>query len=181
MNIVEYNYKRYTIIIISSSTLYSMALTTKFDDLPDLFIINLFNYLSSIDVLWAFANLNHRFRKLVDERDYFRHINLFSARLSKFDALLALLPLERIETLVIDRGASPLQLTRWPHLPSLITLKLYGLCDFEDAACFVLRHSTTLEQLTLGTNDRFISVCTIQDSLEATMNDIDIEVNKKIH
>ena len=79
-----------------------MALTTQFDDLPDLIIIELFNYLSSIDVLWTFANLNDRFQELVNERGYFRHMNLSSARLSKFDALLDFLPLNEIETLIID-------------------------------------------------------------------------------
>lgn len=138
-----------------------MALTTQFNNLSDLVIIDLFNYLSSIDVLWAFADLNHRFRKLVDERGYFRHINLSSARLSKFDTLLALLPLNQIQTLVIDIGASSLQLTRWPHLSSLTTLRLYGLRDFEDATSFILQHSSTLIHLTLGTSDRFTSVCII--------------------
>ena len=160
-----------------------MTLTNQFYDLPDLIIIDLFSYLSSIDVLWAFANLNHRFRKLVDERGYFRHINLSSARLSKFDTLLALLPLNQIQTLVIDIGASFFQLTHWPHLPSLTTLRLYGLHDFEDASSFILRHSRTLTDLTLGTSDRFISVCIIRDSFPTTVNtdDIDIELNKNIH
>ena len=154
--------------------------TKQFDDLPDLIIIDLFNYLSSIDVLWTFANLNHRFRELVNERGYFRHVNLSSARLSKFDALLALLPLNQIQTLIIDIGASSLQLTRWPHLPSLTTLRLYGLRDFEDATSFILQHSATLIHLTLGTNDRFISVCISRDSFRTTvpMDDIDIQLNK---
>ncbi len=81
--------------IILSFCLYSMALITQFDDLPDLVmvIIDLFSYLTSIDVLWAFANFNHRLRKLVHERGFFCHINLSSARLSKFNTLLTLIPL----------------------------------------------------------------------------------------
>ncbi len=93
-----------------------MALITQFDDLPDLVIIDLFTYLTSIDVLWAFANLNDRLRKLIDERGFFRDINFSSARLSKFDTLLTLLPLNRIEILVIDIGASTLQLSRCHRL-----------------------------------------------------------------
>jgi hypothetical protein len=151
--------------IISSSCSYSMALITQFHDLPDLFIIDLFTYLTSIDVLWAFVNLNHRLRKLVNERGFFRHINLSSARLSKFDTLLALLPLNQIEILVIDIGASTLQLSRWPHLSSLTTLRLYGLRDFQDATSFILRHSVSLIHLTLGTNNKFTSVCIPRSSL----------------
>jgi hypothetical protein len=151
--------------IIPSSSSYSMALITQFDDLPDLVIIDLFTYLTSIDVLWAFANLNDRLRKLIDERGFFRHINFSSARLSKFDTLLTLLSLNQIESLVIDIGASTLQLSRWPHLPSLTSLRLYGLRDFEDATSFILRHSVSLIHLTLGTNNKFMSVCIPRSSL----------------
>jgi hypothetical protein len=142
-----------------------MALITRFDDLPDLFFIDLLSYLSSINIFWAFTNLNHRIRAIVNERGFFRHINLSSARLSKFDTLLTLLPLNQIETLVIDIEASPLQLSRWPFLPHLTTLRLYGLCDFEHATSFVLRHSVSLMHLTLETNDLFMSVCIIRDYL----------------
>jgi hypothetical protein len=142
-----------------------MALITQFNDLPDLVIIDLFTYLTSIDVLWAFANLNHRLRKLVNERGFFRHINVSSARLSKFDTLLTLLPLNQIESLVIDIGASTLQLSRWPHLPSLTSLQLYGLRDFQDATSFILRYSVSLIHLTLGTNNKFMSVCITRSSL----------------
>ncbi|CAF2741016.1 unnamed protein product [Rotaria sp. Silwood2] len=137
-----------------------MALITQFDDLPDLFFIELFNYLSSIDILWAFTNLNNRIQTIINERGFFRHINLSSARLSKFDTLLTILPLNQIETLIIDIEASPLQLSRWPYLPHLTTLRLYGLRDFIDATNFILRHSTSLIHLTLETNDLFMSVYT---------------------
>ncbi|CAF4887118.1 unnamed protein product, partial [Rotaria socialis] len=133
-----------------------MALITKLDDLPDLFFIDLFNYLSSTDILWAFTNLNNRIQTLINERGYFRHINLSSARLSKLDRLLSILPLNQIETLIIDIEASPLQLSRWPYLPHLTTLRLYRLRDFTDATNFILRHSTSLKHLTLETNDLFM-------------------------
>ncbi|CAF2213932.1 unnamed protein product [Rotaria magnacalcarata] len=135
-----------------------MALITQFDDLPDLFFIDLFNYLSSIDILWAFTNLNNRIQTLINERGFFRHINLSSARLSKFDTLLTILPLNQIETLIIDIEASPLQLTRWPYLSHLTTLRLYGLRDFIDATNFILRHSASLIHLTLETNNLFMSM-----------------------
>ena len=173
MHIVEHRYIRQIILSFFS---YSMALITQFDDLPDLVIIDLFTYLTSIDVLWAFGNLNDRLRKLVDERGFFRHINLSSARLSKFDTLLTLIPLNQIESLVIDIGASTLQLSHWPHLPSLTTLRLYGLRDFEDATNFVLRHSASLIHLTLGTSNRFISVCITQDHFDIQLKKVvDIE------
>ena len=135
-----------------------MTLITQFNDLPDLFFIDLFNYLSPIDILWAFTNLNNRIQTLIIERGFFRHINLSSARLSKFDTLLTILPLYQIETLIIDIEASCLQLSRWPYLPQLTTLRLYGLRDFIDATNFILRHSNSLMHLTLGTNDLFMSV-----------------------
>ena len=156
MHIVERSYKRQIILSFFS---YSMALITQFDDLPDLVIIDLFSYLTSIDVLSVFTDLNHRLRKLVDERGYFRHINFSSARLSKFEILLTLISPTKIESLIIDIGASILQLSRWPDLPSLTTLRIYGLRDFEDATSFILRHSVSLVHLTLGTNNKFMSVC----------------------
>ena len=142
-----------------------MVLITCFDDLPDLFFIELFSYLSSIDILWSLINLNNRIQTIIKERGFFRHINLSSARLSKFDTLLTLLPMNQIQTLVIDIEASPLQLSRWPYLPLLTTLRLYGLHDFEDASSFILHHSHSLIHLTLQTNDLFMSVCTIRDYL----------------
>ncbi|CAF3904330.1 unnamed protein product [Rotaria sordida] len=134
-----------------------MALITQFDDLPDLFFIDLFNYLSSTDILWAFTNLNNCIQTIINERGFFRHINLSSACLSKFDTLLTILPLNQIQIFIIDIEASPLQLSRWPYLPHLITLRLYGLRDFIDATNFILRHSTSLIHLTLETNDLFMS------------------------
>ena len=139
-----------------------MASVTRFDHLPDLFFIDLFSYLSSIDVLWAFATFNTRIQAIVTERGFFRHINLSSARRSKFDSLVHLLPLDRIETLTINVNASSLQLSRWPSLPRLRALRLDGLRNFEDAASFILRHWPTLMDLTLKTNDAFVSVCIIR-------------------
>ena len=135
-----------------------MASFTRFDDLPDLVFIDLFGYLSSIDVVWTFATFNTRLRSIVTERGFFRHINLSSARRSKFGSLVDLLPLDQIETLTINVEASSLQLSRWPSLPHLRALRLHGLRQFEDAANFIFRHSTTLTQLTLRTNDDFLSV-----------------------
>ena len=139
-----------------------MASVTRFEDLPDLFFIDLFGYLSSIDILWSFATFNTRIRAMVTERGFFRHINLSCARRSKFEQVINLLPLDEIETLTINVEASSLQLSRWPSLPHLRALKLHGLRQFEDAASFILRHSTTLMDLTLKTNDEFLSVCIIR-------------------
>ena len=87
-----------------------MALNTCFDDLPDLLLIELFSYLSSIDVLWAFLNLNDCIQGILDERGFFRHINWSAARRSKFEILLSLVPLDQIQSLIIDVEASTLQL-----------------------------------------------------------------------
>lgn len=129
-----------------------------FDDLPDLVFIELFNYLSSTDILWAFGDFSDRLRAIVFERGFFRHINLSQTHLHQFDTVLRLLPLANIESLVIDSYASPLQLTRWPYLPRLITLRLKGLREFEDVCTFVLRHAATLVNLTFETNGLHMSV-----------------------
>ena len=97
----------------SSAQTEYMASITSFDDVPDLFFIELFNYLFPIDILWSLINLN--------ERGFFRHINLSSACLFQFDTLVSLLPLNRIQIFAIDIEASPLQLSRSSHLPHLST------------------------------------------------------------
>ena len=144
----------------SDHNIHPMASIRHFDDLPDLVFIDLFGYLSPMDVLWTFATFNTRLRALVTERGFFRHINLSSdtARRSKFDSVIELLPLDEIETLTINVEASSLQLSRWPFLPRLRALRLHGLRQFDDAANFILRHSTSLTDLTLRTNDDFLSV-----------------------
>lgn len=147
-----------------------MASITRYNDLLDLFFIELFNYLYSIDILWAFTNLNNRIQAIINERCFFRNINLSSARLSKFDTLLTtILPLNQIETLISNIEASSLQLSRWPYLPHLTTLRLYGLHDFIDATDFILRHSNSLIHLTLTTNNLFMSVCIAQYSLQSNI------------
>jgi len=138
-----------------------MALLTIFDDLPDLALIDLFTYLSSFDVLWSFTGLNGRLTALLFERGYFRHINLSSARRRQFDTLLQLLPLNSIETLVVDGHASFLQLTRWPHAPRLRSLTLMGLRDFNNVLPFLLRHAATLIHLTIGSDELDVAVSVI--------------------
>ena len=108
------------------------------------------------------TNLNNRIQVLINERGVFRHIDLSAASLSKFDLLLTILPLNQIETLIIDVEASPLQLSRWPNLPHLTKLRLYGLRDFLDATDCILRHSTSLLYLTLETSELFMFVCIIE-------------------
>jgi hypothetical protein len=123
-----------------------MEFITFFDDLPDLVLIELFSYLSSIDVLWIFGHLNSRLTALVGERGFFRHVNLSPARRRQFDTLLRLLPVDKIETVVIDSNASPLQLSRWPYLPRLTRLRLKGFREFDSVITFVNLHPATLTQ-----------------------------------
>ena len=132
---------------------YAMALITCFEELPDLCFIEIFRYLSSLDILRPFIDLSDRIEQLIYERGFFRHINLSSAYLYKFNKLLNLLALDQIQTLVIDIEASPLQIARFSYFPQLTTLKIYGLCDFEDASNFIVRHSRTLKHLTLIENE----------------------------
>ncbi|CAF1550829.1 unnamed protein product, partial [Adineta ricciae] len=132
-----------------------MAWITRFDDLPDLFFIELFHYLTSFDILWSLINLNNRIQQLIYERGFFRRIDLSSASLYKFDKVLTRLPLPEIQTLAINVEASPLQLSHFPYLPHLTTLRIYGLRELQHANTFILRHSHSLERLTLQTNDIF--------------------------
>lgn len=135
-----------------------MTSITQFDDLPDLFLIDLFDYLSPVDLLLSLTNLNNRIQSLIDERGFFREIDFSSISLSKFDRLVRIIPLNRIETLIINVEASPLQLSHWPYLPRLTTLRLYDMRDFLDATDFILQHSTSLMHLTLHTNELVLSV-----------------------
>jgi hypothetical protein len=113
-----------------------MASITCFDDLPDLVLIEFFSYLSSIDILWGLARLNHRLTILITERGFFRHINLTSARCHQFNTILRFLPLNDIQSLAIDSDASPIQLTRWPYLPRLKTLRIIGVYDHDELLNF---------------------------------------------
>ena len=137
-----------------------MSSLTHFEHLPDLFLLELFHYLSSTDVLWSFINLNHRIQQLIRERGFFRHLNLSSASLYKFDTLLALVPPTEVRTLVVNIEASSLQLSRFPHLPHLTALRLCGVRQLKDAYDFILRHSQSLVHLTFETNDLFAPVST---------------------
>jgi hypothetical protein len=132
-----------------------MTLMTRFDDLPDLALLEIFSYLSSLNILWTFTCLNDRFTALVAERGFFHHVNLSSARLSQFDSLQCLLPLNEIQSLTIDINASPLQLARWPYLPSLTKLRFKVLRDFDDILKFVVLHAATLTHILIQTNTLF--------------------------
>ena len=100
-----------------------MSSITCFDDLPDLALIEVLSYLSSIDVLWGLTHLNHRLTMLINERGFFHHINLSSARYDQFERIVRYLRLNEIRSLLIDTHASPLQIPRWPYLPCLTTLR----------------------------------------------------------
>ncbi|CAF4703699.1 unnamed protein product [Rotaria sp. Silwood2] len=142
-----------------------MAMISLFDELADLALIEIFSYLSCSDIVWSFSNLNSRLTILLTERGFYRHVNLSSAGRNLFAAILSILRLNEIESLVIDRCASPLQLKRWPHLPHLTTLRLKGngmtrkvaypswnLCEFLERT---LCHLRTLQSLDLGMETSF--------------------------
>ncbi|CAF2767848.1 unnamed protein product [Rotaria sp. Silwood2] len=133
-----------------------MALITRFDDLPDLVLIEFFSYLLSIDVLWVFARLNHRLTMLITERGFFYHINLSLARRHQFNTILRCLPLKDIQSLRIDSDASPLQLTCWPYLPHLKILSIIGAYNHNDLLLFISLHAATLTHLIIKSNERLI-------------------------
>ena len=135
-----------------------MSLVTVFNDLPDLVLLELFSYLSSSDILWGWTFLNNRLTSLISELGFFCHVNLSSTHRHQFDTILRRISLNKIESLIIDIDASPLQLSRWPHLPRLITLKLKGVRNLEDVSTFVLLHASTLTHLTFHSCDYFTTV-----------------------
>jgi hypothetical protein len=101
-----------------------------FNDLADLALIEVLSYLSCTDALCAFTSLNDRWTCLLAELGFFRQVNLSPTYSRQFHQLLQILPLNNIETLVIDRTASPLQLRRWPYLPRLTKLHLQGVREY---------------------------------------------------
>lgn len=142
-----------------SSRVYTMVVTC-FGDLPDLVLIELFSYLSSLDTLWGFTDLNHRLTLLIIERNYFSHISLSLASCDQFNRIFRFLPLNNIQSLVIDGNASPLQLTRWPYLPRLKVLRIVGTYNYDYLLLFLLLHAATLTHLTIKSDERLIPVST---------------------
>jgi hypothetical protein len=94
------------------------------------------SYLSCIDVLYSFSNLNTHLTALIVERGFYRHVNLSSARFNQFQSILSLLRFNEIQSVVIDCYASPFQLKYWPHLPDLRTLRVKGVRDLVDVFKF---------------------------------------------
>lgn len=135
-----------------------MASITCFEDLPDLVLIELFSYLSSIDILWGFTRLNQRLTMLIIERDFFYRINLSLAHYDQFNTILGFLPLNNIQSLAIDNDASPFQLTHWPYLNRLKTLRIIGTYNYEELLIFLLLHAATLTHLIIKSNQRFVPV-----------------------
>ncbi|CAF1093274.1 unnamed protein product [Adineta steineri] len=135
-----------------------MTFSTTFDDLPDLILIEIFSYLSSFNTLWGFTHLNQHITSLLIERRYFRCVNLSSAHYFQFNKIIQIIPLNNIESLTIDVNASPLQLSCWPYMPRLSTLRLKGVREYNDVIIFLLLHAATLTHLTIHSRVEFKSV-----------------------
>jgi hypothetical protein len=138
--------------------LEAMEISTPFDDLADLVLIEILSYLSSTDALCAYTCLNDRWTRLLAERGFFRQVNLSPSYSRQFDHLLQILSLNQIETLVIDRSASPLQLRRWPYLPRLTRLHLRGVREYDTILSFVLLHAATLTHVTIQSDEYCVTV-----------------------
>jgi len=133
-------------------------MVTLFDNLPDLSLIEIFSYLSCIDGIYSFSNLNIRLTGLLIERDFYRHVNLSSTRYHQFQSILCLLRLNEIQSVVIDCYASPFQLQNWPYLPDLRTLRVKGVRDLVDVFNFAQQHANTLTQLAVESSEYFSTV-----------------------
>jgi len=135
-----------------------MTLLTRFDDLPDLVLIEIFSYLSSFNILWGFTYLNQRITSLLVERRYFGCVDLSPSRHFQFNKIVQEILVNKIECLTIDINASPLQLSYWPYLPRLFRLQLKGVRYYDDVIIFLLLHSATLTHLIIDTRFEFRSV-----------------------
>ena len=143
-----------------------MKLSTEFDDLADLPLIELLSYLSCTDALCAFTCLNDRWTRLLVERGFFRQVNLSATYSRQFHQLLQIIPLNSIETLIIDRTASPLQLISWPYLPRLTKLHLRGVREYNTILFFVLLHAATLTHITIASDGYSLTVTDLNQSLD---------------
>ncbi|CAF1063810.1 unnamed protein product [Rotaria sordida] len=132
-----------------------MTMISLFDQLSDLVLIEIFSYLSCADALWSFSSLNSRLITLLTERGFYRHVNLSSTGRKRFAAIFSILRLNEIQSLVIDRCTSPLQLKRWPHLPHLTTLRLQGVRNFREVFILIRKHANTLIHLTVESSRYF--------------------------
>ena len=130
-----------------------IRMCTLFDELCDLSLIEIFSYLSCVDALWSFNNLNIRLTALLTERSFYRCVNLSSIGRSRFKTFLSLLRLDEIESLVIDCNAPSLQLRVWPYLPHLTKLTVRCVRDFVDLFRFVKRQRHTLNHLSIHSSD----------------------------
>ena len=131
-----------------------------FDQLPDLILFEIFSYLSCADALWSFSKLNSCLTTLLREQGFYRHINLSSTGKNQFETIFSTLRLNEIQSLVIDRCASPLQIKRWSHLPHLTKLRLHGVRNFREVFKLAKKHSNTLTHLTVESNRYFYTVST---------------------
>jgi hypothetical protein len=86
----------------------------------------------------------------------------------RFHQLLQILPLNNIETLVIDRSASPLQLSRWPYLPRLTKLYFRGVREYDSILFFALLHAATLTHVTIESDAYSLTVSDLEHSLVTT-------------
>ena len=143
----------------------AMKVCTEFNNVPDLALIEILSYLSSTDALCAFTCLNDRWTRLIAERGFFRQVNLSPTYYRQFRQLLQILPLDDIETLVIDRTASPLQLIRWPYLPRLTRLHLRGVREYDSILFFALIHVATLTHITIESDEYSLTVSDWSHSL----------------
>ena len=128
-------------------------MVTLFDELSDLSLIEILSYLSCVDALWSFNNLNTRLTSLINERGFYRCVNLSSIQRSRFRTFLSLLRLDEIESLVIDCNASPLQLRVWPYLPQLTKLTVKGVRDLVELFRFLKKQRHTLTHLVIHSSD----------------------------
>ncbi|CAF3056610.1 unnamed protein product [Rotaria sp. Silwood2] len=93
---------------------------------------------------------------LITERGFFSRINLSLAHYHQFNRILHFLPLNDIQSLSIDSDASPFQLTRWPYLRRLKTLRIIGVYNHDDLLVFVTLHAATLTHLIIKSNERMV-------------------------
>jgi hypothetical protein len=146
-----------------------ITMISRFDELSDLSLLEIFSYLSSADALWSFSNLNTHLTTLLIEGGFYRHVNLSSTRKKVFTEIFSILRLNEIQSLVIDRCTSPLQIRRWPHLTNLTTLRLEGVRNFRDVFRLIRKHANTLTHLTIESSSYYHTVSNIRSNIKCRL------------
>ncbi|CAF3957597.1 unnamed protein product [Rotaria sp. Silwood1] len=102
---------------------------TMFDNLPTEIILDVFDYLSSNEIIYSFFYLNQRLQNLLIKQQYY--INYLQLPISNFNFWQKILSIigSQIELLIIAHDYLTLSLDYFPNLKSIIITSPYSMID----------------------------------------------------